>query len=108
MDENATFESLFAAPSPLLINVGRISAINALGVRKFLDFIMKWSPREFRFYECTPDFIANVNVIPQMLGGQEANARVESFYVPYSCEICKRVELVLFETDGLHADRRGE
>lgn len=97
LDEFADFSALDKATSPLKLNIGRISSINSIGVRKFLAFTIAWSPRVFEFYECTPEFIANVNVIPQMLGMSTDETQIKSFYVPFSCEACKRVETVLFD-----------
>jgi hypothetical protein len=44
--------------------------------------------RQILFCECTPDVIMQVNMIPSFLG----NARVESFYVNYVCDICNKTD----------------
>lgn len=97
LDEFADFALLQAQPEPLKLNIGRISSINSVGVRRFLAFTLAYSPKVFEFYECTPEFIANVNVIPQMLGKSADETQIKTFYVPFSCELCKRVENVLFD-----------
>ena len=68
---------------------------------KFLAFTLGYSPKKFEFLECTPEFIANVNVIPQMLGSPADETQIQSFYVPFSCESCKRVENLLFERSAI-------
>lgn len=108
MDEYSEFDSLTNAPAPLKLNIGKITSINSVGVRKFLAFTLSWSPRKFEFYECTPEFIANVNVIPQMLGNPSDEAQIKSFYVPFSCESCKRVEAILFDRSQVKLDSKGE
>lgn len=101
LDEFAEFGPLNGAPAPLKLHMGRITSINSIGVRKFLAFVMGWAPRRFEFYECTPDFISNINIIPQMLGNPPDPTQVKSFFIPYACESCKRLEKVLVERDSL-------
>lgn len=104
MDEYSEFDSLTNVPEPLKLNIGRISSINSVGVRKFLAFTLGYSPKKFEFLECTPEFIANVNVIPQMLGSPADETQIKSFFVPFSCESCKRVENLLFERSAIKID----
>ena len=108
MDEYSDFSPMLKAQPPLKLNIGKVSSINSVGVRKFLAFTLGWSPRKFEFYECTPEFIANVNVIPQMLGNPSDETQIKSFYVPFSCESCKRVENVLFQREQITFDAQGE
>lgn len=108
LDEYSDFESLIAAPDPLKLNLGKILSINSIGVRKFLAFTIARAPKKFEFFECTADFIANINVIPQMLGTPVDAGQIKSFFVPFSCEACKRVESSLFETATLTYDGADE
>jgi hypothetical protein len=108
LDEYSAFDSLLEGAEPLKLNIGKVTSINSIGVRKFLAFTLAWSPRTFEFHECTPEFIANVNVIPQMLGSSSDEAQIKSFYVPFSCESCKRVENVLFRREQITFDAAGE
>ena len=101
VDEYADFDAFKDAPSPLKLNLGKVTSINSIGVRKFLAFTLKWAPRTFEFYECTPEFIANINVIPQMLGSPPDSSQVKSFYVPFSCDTCKRVENLLLDRNDV-------
>lgn len=101
LDEYAEFESLENAPEPLKLNFGKLQSINSIGVRKFLAFVIARAGKKFEFHECTPDFIANVNVIPQMIGTPSDASQIKSFYVPFSCESCKRIETTLVYTDQL-------
>jgi hypothetical protein len=108
IDEFSEFEVFAAAPSPLVLNLGKVRSINSIGVRKFLAFAMKWVPKKFEFHECTPEFLANLNVIPQLLGAPGDVGQIRSFYVPFACEPCKRVENVLFQSDQIGSDAKGE
>lgn len=108
IDEFAEFGPLKGAPAPLKLHLGRVTSINSIGVRKFLAFVLAWAPKRFEFFECTPEFITNVNVIPQMLGNPSDAKQVKSFFVPFACEPCKRVENVLYVTANLKRDADGE
>lgn len=108
MDEYSEFDSLVMVPQPLRLNIGRISSINSVGVRKFLAFTLSYSPKKFEFLECTPEFIANVNVIPQMLGSPADETQIKTFYVPFSCENCKRNENILYERTAIKLNADGE
>lgn len=107
LDEYSDFSALFQSEPPLKLNIGKVASINSVGVRKFLAFTLAWSPRQFEFYECTPEFIANVNVIPQMLGASNDATQIKSLYVPFSCESCKRVENVLFKREEITFNASG-
>lgn len=108
MDEYSEFDSLTRVPEPLKLNIGGITAINSVGVRKFLSFTLSYSPKKFDFLECTSEFIANVNVIPQMLGSLADKTQIKSFYVPFNCEACKRVEDRLYERAAIQITDAGD
>jgi hypothetical protein len=108
IDEHAAFDSLVKAPTPLRLNVGGVTAINSPGVRRLLAFSMAWSPKKFELYDCTPEFIANVNAIPQLIGSPADESQIKTFFVPYSCELCKTLQSALFDRDDLVFDAKGE
>lgn len=107
LDEYADFDALKGATEPLKLNLGGIASINSVGVRRFLAFTLSWAPKRFEFFECTPEFIANVNVIPQMLGDPKNKGQIKSFFVPYGCDSCKRLENVLIHKDAVKAGSSG-
>lgn len=108
IDEYFEYDDLLKAADPLKINLGSMSSINSMGVRKFLSFTLAWSPKKFEFFECTPEFIAYVNVIPQMLGTSGDEKQIISFYVPFSCEKCQKVQNILFQRHDIKIDADGE
>jgi hypothetical protein len=108
MDEYFDFDELLKASEPLKVNLGKVESINSMGVRKFLAFSLAWSPRRFEFHECPPEFIANVNVIPQMLGSSCDETQIVSLYVPYSCEQCQQIQKVLFTRADITLDPSGK
>jgi hypothetical protein len=108
LDEFAEFDTLVAGPDPLKLNLGKLQSINSIGIRKFLAFTLARAKKKSEFYECTADFIANANVIPQMLGLPSDASQIKTFYVPFSCESCKRVESFLYELGKLKMDAADE
>ncbi len=108
LDEFAEFDSLVAGPDPLKVNLGKIQSINSIGIIKFLAFTHARGPKKFEFYDCTADFIANVNVIPQMLGSPSDARQIKTVYVPFSCGSCKRVENSLHELSKLKIEADGD
>jgi len=108
LDEYSELDSLVSAPDPLKLNLGKIESINSIGVRRFLAFVIDRGSKKFEFYECTADFIANVNVIPQMLGTPSDARQIKSFFIPYSCESCKIVEHSLLDFSSITLDEVDE
>lgn len=108
MDEGTTFDSILNAEDPLRLNFGKIQLINSVGIRKFLSFMMDCSQKKIEFHECTPDFMANLSLIPQMTGSEQKEASVVSFYVPYNCESCQEIHKFLFTVDNIQLDSEKE
>ena len=102
MDEFSEFEVLTQAVGTLQLNIGKITSINSIGVRKLLGFIMAWNPRKIEFFEATPEFIGNVNIIPQLVGMKPTAKAIRSFYVPFHCISCKCTEVELWDLASLH------
>ncbi len=108
LDEFAKFDELLEATDPLHLNVGEVTAVNSIGIRSFLAFTLKWAPRKIEFYECTPEFIASINLVPQILGHDEDASHIHSYYVPYFCEKRKIVENHLFQASEIALNKDGE
>jgi hypothetical protein len=99
LDEFLDLAPLEKVGPPIKLNIREITSINSNGIRKFLAFIVKDPKREMEFHECTPEFIANVNIIPQILGQPPNARRIKSLFVPLTCESCDNSEnhLVTFD-----------
>jgi hypothetical protein len=79
-------------------NFSKVKSINSLGVRAWVSFLRSIEEgRILSFYECTPDIIMQINMIPSFLG----KATVMSFYVNYICETCHKEEKKIIETARL-------
>lgn len=99
LDEFLDLAALEKLARPIKLNIRDITSINSNGIRKFLTFIVQDPTREVEFHECTPEFIANVNIIPQILGQPPNARRIKSLFVPLACEACDTFEnhLVTFD-----------
>ncbi len=98
IDEYADFSTLLQAKEPLKLNLSRVTGLNSIGVRRFLELMVKWGKKELELHECVPDFIGNASVIPQMLGVPPNKNRLKSLFVPYTCDGCKTSELTLIKS----------
>ena len=101
LDEFVDFAPLEKLGPPIKFNLRDIASINSNGIRKFIAFVMKDPKREMEFHECTAEFIANVNIIPQLLGQPPNARRIKSLYVPITCESCDHTESLLINFDQI-------
>ena len=108
MDEFSEFDILTQAVGTLQLNIGKITSINSIGVRKLLGFIVAWDPRQIEFFEATPEFIGNVNIIPQLVGIKPTNKAIRTFYVPFYCTACKCTEVELWDHAKLQLSATGD
>lgn len=107
IDEFLDLSSLEALGPSLKFNLRGITAINSNGIRKFLAFVMKDPKREMEFYECSTEFIVNVNIIPEILGTPPSARRIKSLYVPLNCENCDHSENHLIKFDQVKPTETG-
>ncbi|WP_186647304.1 hypothetical protein [Fluviispira vulneris] len=100
-DSEMTFKDLFLELKDVKkvgFNFSQVKSINSLGVRAWVSFLRSIEEgRNLIFYECTPDVIMQINMIPSFLG----KASVASFFVNYICEVCNKEEKKLIETSSL-------
>ncbi len=101
LTEFADLDVLKAGSNPLLLNLDGVKRLNSMGIRRFLKFIMDWSPNTMRLFNVRTEFISNLNVIPQMLGGPSSRSCVESLYIPFFCEKCQKSEEILFSMEDI-------
>ncbi len=76
----------------------RVSAVNSLGVRAWVNFMRSISSnRKITFHKCSPEIISQINMIPSFLG----NAVINDFFVNYICPSCEHTESRLVSTNSL-------
>lgn len=81
-------------------NFKDVKTVNSLGVRAWVTFLRAIDAvpgRQVYFYECIPDIIMQINMIPSFLG----KARIASFYVNYVSPATNKTHRVLIDTNGL-------
>ncbi|MEK6579174.1 MAG: hypothetical protein AABZ55_08100 [Bdellovibrionota bacterium] len=76
-----------------------IRRLNSAGVRGWIIYFENLKKRgiQFRFFECSPTIMEQVNLIRNFRSG----APVDSFYLPYLCTGCKAQFQQLVMTDEL-------
>lgn len=105
IDEESTFEALpLDGVSSLVIDLGKVTAINSVGIREWI----KWSKSlssvaSISIENCPKVVVDQVNMVAGFL---PANAKIESFFVPYYSDESGEEVMVLFKR-GEHFDDSG-
>lgn len=104
--EASDLSPLIGLRGPVIINLSKVSRINSLGVRLWLDFVQdcEKAGNDLIFEACSPVMVSQMSVISNFMG---ARSRVKSVLVPYLCPSCKHEQLeVLAVANGARV--RGE
>ncbi len=105
IDEESVFESLdLGGVSKISIDLGKVSAINSVGIREWV----KWSKGlsavpQIQIENCPKVVVDQVNMVAGFL---PPNAKMESFFVPYYSDDSGEEVMVLFKR-GEHFDDNG-
>jgi anti-anti-sigma regulatory factor len=81
-------------------NFKDVQSVNSLGVRAWVTFLRgveSAAERQVYFYECVPDVIMQINMIPSFVG----KAQIASFYVNYVSPATNKTHKILIETANL-------
>lgn len=77
-----------------IFNFQKVTYVNSCGVRAWINFLREIEQtREIVFEECTPEVVAQINMIPNFRG----SAHIRSVYGSYVCPECDHEKNVLFE-----------
>jgi len=80
----------------VVLHLGGVRRINSSGVREWMDFIrIVSSGADVTLSHCRPAIITQLNMIANF----GAEARVSSFFAPYTCARCDREEEKLVSID---------
>lgn len=102
IEENVNFDQLIGTPpAELVINTKGVTRINSVGVKAWIKFFQAAAAKgaKLTFTECSTAIVEQINLISNFTCG----GVVESIYVPFSCEPCKKEMVALFKTDALKA-----
>ncbi len=84
---------------PLLIDMGKLTMINSLGCRKWIQWVRSHPPGvTISLVRCSSVIVNQINILS---GFVPPGATVESMYVPYFCAQCGSDEQVLIEVGAL-------
>lgn len=88
-------ELVEAKAAGVVVDFDKVSGINSLGVRGWVQFLRTIEPgRKVLFARCPPIIVMQINMIPSFLD----KATVTSFYANYICPACGETKTALLET----------
>ncbi len=90
IDEFSDYSPLVAMGPPLKLNLRHVNSLNSQGIRKWILFIKSLGVAPLEFFECSPQFIDAVNMIPDMVSATGNMKRIKSIVIPYECQKCRR------------------
>lgn len=95
IDETSDFTELAKRlAGTVLFRLSEVRRINSSGVREWVDFVTRLeNVEELIFSHCSPSVITQINMIYNFAG----QARIRSFYAPYTCPSCLREEAKLID-----------
>ena len=92
-----------------VLNCKKISRLNSHGVKDWISFFAAETAKgtRLRFVECSPPVVEQINLIMNFVCG----GVIESLYVPFCCQTCKKNSVCLYrikdlrraDLDNLHA-----
>jgi hypothetical protein len=85
----------------LRINVRHLNSINSVGVRALCLFLKDFAGESFEYYECRPNFLDVINMVPMLLKVDGKLGRVISMNVPYVCNRCLYEINILTQTSEI-------
>lgn len=97
IEENANLGNLVGqVPKDLHVNCKGVTRINSEGVKSWIKYFQDLQQKgtNIRFFEVSTVMIEQVNLISNFFVG----APIESFYAPYSCNVCTKEYICLIET----------
>lgn len=106
-NEYTDFSKLLTASPPLRLNLKRVFEVTSIGLRKWLEFLQQWGPKDIELYACPPSFVNVLNAVPNALGENKRKENVRSVMVPYSCAVCNQYFEVEMVMKGLQVTKRG-
>src|ERR1700689_2326410 len=94
IDEDVQFPAVDGAAKTLKINLAKISSINSVGIREWLDWIKPLAEKMAIVLEnCPKSMVLQFNMVEGFL---PPKATVTSFFVPYFCDKCDLEKNILF------------
>ncbi len=75
----------------IMFNLAKITKINSLGVRSWVQFVRAVGPEhKMTFEDCAPVIVLQINMIPSF----RASATIDSVVCQYSCSSCRAMTTI--------------
>ncbi|MEK6579864.1 MAG: hypothetical protein AABZ55_11610 [Bdellovibrionota bacterium] len=100
IDENSNLDEVIGpVKGKIRIGCKGIARVNSFGVRHWIKYFRKLADMgiEYSFFECSPVIVDQINTVGDFMAG----GKVESIYLPYTCEGCKKTYYSLFKLKNL-------
>ena len=88
LDETFPVDYLLQQDPPLRLNLELVTAVNSIGVREFIKFMLRWGDKPIELHLISPAFVEAINVFGAMLGSPPDKKKVKSAVVEYICKNC--------------------
>jgi hypothetical protein len=82
----------------LRLNLRNLGEINSIGVRTLCMFLKGFQGESFEYFECPPNFLDILNMVPMLLNVNGKVGRVVSMNVPYVCSRCLYEQNILTQS----------
>ena len=95
IDEYADFSTIDIPRLPplLKINLSKLTGINSFGLRSFMMFHRKIKSK-IEYWECTPPFIDQINMIASLLDKSDSTMGVRSCSLQCNCDDCNHIRII--------------
>lgn len=87
VDEESVFPNAAEIQGKVVMDFDKITSINSVGIRSWLQWFAQFSGAHFTFKNCPVALVMQMNMVEGFL---PENTKVESFYVPFYCESCDK------------------
>ncbi len=91
IDEDSNFAQLMKLGGPLRLDFSGVTSINSCGIRSWVNFLKEMGTQEVVYVACPPLIVRQMNMVPSFVG----NAKVDSVYVPFVCDLCEAEKTLL-------------
>lgn len=99
IDEHLDYRPLLSALPPVKVDLSKVSNVNSVGMRGFLNFIRDAKDLALEFHNCSSSFIDMINTFPTTLGSPPNPAIVKSLIIEYQCVVCAKEISSLYKVD---------
>jgi anti-anti-sigma regulatory factor len=100
IDENAALTPLKDAPEPIIIDMGKVTVINSVGIRNMVLLVKGWGKKKIIYRNCPVAFIDAISMVTALLG-EYGNGTVESLFMPIFCGSCDYEEERFIESKSV-------